>query len=599
MVQRLFRSQKSPLRLAATGLLVLLAGWLALGLGGCSLRSFRSDAAQVSEVIIATPSDPTTFNPPLNDSLYSTYVFGLTTQGLVQTNGLTGEIEPALAESWEISPDQKRIVFTLRQGLQWSDGEPLTVEDVLFSFNDVYLNEAVPTSTRNILETGDGSYPTVTPVGDRRVQFSVTQPYAPLLRNSGVTILPKHVLAPTLNERDSGGNLRFLSTWGTDTPLDQLVVNGPYQLESYEPSQRLVFKRNPHYWRRAETGETLPRIERIVMQIIESDTNQMMRFRSGELDTLTVKPEAFPLLKREEERGQFTLYNGGPEPGSRLMVFNLNQASKAGKPLVDPIKSRWFNNVLFRQAIAHGINRQQMQDNLFRGIGAIQDSPLDSQSPFYVGPEEGVPVYDYDPERSKALLQEAGFRYNNRGELLDDRGNPVVFSLLVKSEEKVRLDMTAQISQDLAKIGITANQQVVNFNTVLQKLERQDWEAYVGGFGGGNPDPHSGFNIWNSNGFLHQFNQGPRPDESDVTGWVVSDWERRIDALFAQGVQQLDDAKRKPIYAEFQRLAQEQLPFIYLVKPLQLEAVRDRLQGIQYSALGGALWNLDELTVLD
>lgn len=596
MIEQLYRPLTSRIALVLASLMAMV---VALSLNGCSLRNFRTDAAQVPQIIIATPSDPTTFNPPLNDSLFSTYVFGLTTQGLIQTNGVSGEIEPALAESWEISPDQKSITFTLRQGLKWSDGTPLTVDDVLFSFNDIYLNEAVPTSTRNILETGDGSYPTVTRAGDRQVKFTVTQPYAPLLRNSGVTLLPKHILAPTLTEPDSGGNMRFLSTWGTDTPLDQLVGNGPYQVESYEPSQRLVFKRNPHYWNKGKDGEPLPRIERIVMQIIESDTNQMLRFRSGELDSLEVKPEAFPLLKREEKRGKFTIYNGGPDFGSRLMLFNLNQASKDGKPYVDPVKSRWFNDVRFRRAIAHGINRQQMQDNIFRGIGAIQNSPLDVQSPFYAGPEEGVPVYDYDPDKAKALLQEAGFTYNNRGELQDDQGNPVEFSLLVKSEEKVRIDMAAQITQDLAKLGIQANLEVISFNTVLQKLDRQDWEAYVGGFGGGSPEPHSSFNIWSSNGFLHQFNQGPRPDEQGVTGWVVSDWEKRIDALFAQGVQELDDAKRRPIYVEFQKIAQEQLPFIYLVKPLQLEGVRDRIQGIRYSALGGAFWNLDELTVLN
>lgn len=118
----------------------------------------------------------------------------------------------------------------------------------------------------------------------------------------------------------------------------------------------------------------------------------------------------------------------------------------------------------------------------------------------------------------------------------------------------------------------------------------------MGGFGGGNPEPHSGFNIWSSTGFLHQFNQRPQ-DMTGVTGWVVSDWEKQIDQLFAQGVSELDDAKRKPIYAAFQKLAMEQLPFIYLVKPLQLEAVRDRVQTIQYSSLGGAFWNLEELTL--
>ena len=575
-----------------------VAALLAVAVGSCSPQATQEQATKQPELIIANISDPTTFNPPLNDSLFSTYVFGLTNRGLVGTHGLTGEIEPELAESWEISEDSKSIIFTLRPNLKWSDGAPLTVDDVVFTFNDVYLNEKVPTGTRNVLETGDGSYPTVTKVDERRVKFTVTQPYAPLLRNSGVALLPKHILESALEE-DDNGTLKFLSTWGTDTEPADLVVNGPYQIDTYDPSQRLIFKPNPYYWKKDEAGESLPRIQRIIMQIIESDTNQMIRFRSGELDSLEVKPEAFPLLKQEEDRGQFTVYNGGPAAGSRLMTFNLTQASKAGKPFVDPVKSRWFNNQKFRQAVAHAINRQQMQDNIFRGIGAVQDSPLDVTSPYFAGTDQGVVRYDYDVEQAKALLQAAGFTYGSDGELLDDQGNRVEFSLLVKSEEKVRVDMAAQIVQDLARVGMKANLEVLSFNTVLQQLDRNQWHAYVGGFGGGNPEPHSGFNIWSSNGFLHQFNQQPRADEEDVTGWVVSDWEKQIDALFAAGVQELDEEKRKVIYAEFQKIAQEQLPFIYLVKPLQLEAVRDRVQDVQYSSLGGAFWNLDELTVID
>ncbi len=576
---------------------LLMAAGLAIALGSCSGASLRSPDTRTSEITIANFSDPTTFNSPLNDSLFSTYVFGLIQQGLLQTNGLTGEIEPALAESWEISEDQKTIILKLRPGLRWSDGEPLTVDDVVFSFNEVYLNEDIPTGIRDILQTGDGSYPTVKKVDAQHVSISVTEPYAPLLRNSGVALLPKHIFETTLKEKDDQGNLKFFSMWGTDTEPEEIVASGPYMIDSYTPGQRLVFKANPYYWRKDENGADLPRIQRIVMQIIESDTNQMIRFRSGELDNFEVKPEAFPLLKQEEEKGGFTIYNGGPDFGSRNLSFNLNKAQdRDGKPFVDPMRSRWFNNQKFRQGVAYGLDRQRMQDNIFRGIGAIQDSALNVQSPFFAGEEDGVPAYNYDVAKAKQTLLDGGFQYNGE-QLVDDQGNPIAFTLLVKSEEKSRVDMASQIAQDLGALGMDVNLQVVSFNTVLQNLQARRWEAYVGGFGGGNPEPHSGFNIWNSGGALHQFNQGPIPGQDPIVGWEVSDWEKQIDALFAAGVQQLDDEKRKPIYAEFQKVAQEQLPFIYLVKPLTLEAVRDRVQGVQYSALGGAFWNLDELTV--
>ena len=583
--------------LPLTGALVLFCSFT---LTGCSLNQFKTEAAQVSQLVFVSPSDPSTFNAPINSSLYSTYVFGFINEGLVSQNGLTTELEPALAESWEISDDQKQIIFTLRKDLKWSDGEPITADDVVFTYNDVYLNEKVPTGTRDILRIGSqGAFPSVTKVDERRVKFTVPEPFAPFLRFAGgISILPKHALQEAINTTDEDGDLKFLSTWGTDTDPRKIVGAGQYRMVSYTPSQRVVFERNPYYWRQDEQGRQQPYIERLILQIIESDDNQLIRFRSGELDSLDVKAEQFRLLKREEKRGKYTIYNGGPEAGTRSLSFNLTKArNESGEPFVDPVKSSWFNSLAFRQAVAHAIDRETMKNNIYRGLGEVQHSPIWSQNPFYFSPEEGLKTYEYSPEKAKQLLLNAGFQYNPQGELLDWNGKRVRFTILVKAEEKTRVDAAVQIQQDLSKIGIKADLQVVNFNVVLQKLFSRDWEVYVGGFGGGSIDPHSGFNIWYSRGSSHQFNQAPQPGEPPITGWEASDWELEIDRLFQAGVRELDEDKRKEIYGQFQQVIAEQVPFIYLVNQLTFSAVRDRVENIKYSALGGAFWNLHELTV--
>jgi len=567
---------------------------------GCSANQLRASEAQVSQVVFASPSDPSTFNAPLNDSLYSNIVYGLIHNSLLTTNGVTGELEPELAESWEISPDQKRIVFTLREGLKWSDGEPLTAEDVEFSFRDIYLNEAVPTGLRDILRIGDtGAFPAVRKLNDRQIEFTTPEPFAPFLRYSGgIQILPAHALRESIETQDANGSLKFLTIWGTDTDVKQIVGAGQYVMESYTPGQRLVFVRNPHYWRKDAAGNPQPYIERIIVQMIGSEDSQLISFRSGELDDISVKPEQFQLLKLEENKGNYSIYNGGPESGSRFVTFNLNKAKdQNGRPFVNPMRSRWFNTLEFRQAVAHAIDRQRMRDTTYQGLGELQDSPLDSQNPFYLSPQEGLPVYDYDPDRAKALLEQGGFKYNALGQLQDPEGNPVRFTLLVKSEETSRVRVASQIKDNLEAIGMKVDLQVIAFNSVIQKLQRRDWEAYVGGFAGGGLEPHSGFNIWSSQGTLHQFNQGPLPGEPPLTEWEPTTWEREIDRLFTEGVKELDDQKRKAIYGRFQQIAQEQLPFIHLVNPLSLEAVRDRIEGVQFTALGGAFWNLYELKV--
>ncbi|NES19747.1 MAG: ABC transporter substrate-binding protein [Symploca sp. SIO3E6] len=581
----------------ASCLLVLVLSSLLI-LTGCSSTQSKTQTAQVSQLVFSSPSNPNTFNYPLNESAFS--VFGYIYDGLITENGLTAELEPALAESWEISEDQKRITFTLREGLQWSDGEPLTADDVVFSYNEVYLNEKVSTGIRDILRIGEtGAFPSVQKLDKLRVEFSVPEPFAPFLRYAGgIPILPAHALRESVNTTDANGNLKFITTWGTDTDPKTIVGNGPYRMVSYTPSQRVIFERNPYYWRNDAQGNPQPYIERIVLQIIENSDTQFLTFRSGGLDSLAVAPEAYGLLKKSEERGQYTIYNGGPSSDSRFVGFNLNKArNEKGQPYVDPIKSRWFNTLAFRQAVAYGIDRETMKNTTYRGLGELQHSPLGVSNPFYLSPEEGLKTYSYQPEKAKQLLLDAGFQYNSQGQLLDGDGNQVRFTLLVKAEEKSRVDAAVQIQQDLGKLGMQADLQVINFNVVVQKLSSRNWEAYVGGFGGGGTEPHSGFNIWYTRGTLHQFNQSPQPGEPPIEGWEPSDWELEIDRLFQQGAQELDESKRKEIYGQFQQIVAEQVPFFYLVNSLSLQAVRDRIENIKFSALGGAFWNLYELRI--
>lgn len=573
---------------------------VAIALGGCAPSQFRTEAAQVPQLVMSTLSDPKTFNYPLNQEWPN--VFSFIYEGLVDANGITGEIEPALAESWEISEDKRRVVFTLRPNLRWSDGEPLTAADVLFSFRDVYLNEAIPTDERDGLKIGEsGALPTIRQLDERRVEFLLPEPFAPFLRSIASYILPAHILRESVFTKDSQGNPKFLSTWDTDTPPSQIVGNGPYRIESYSTGQRVIFRRNPYYWRRDAEGNAMPYIERIVWQIVESSDTQLLKFRSGDLDNSDrLSPEDFALLKREERRGKFTIYNGGPRSGTNFISFNLNRAKRTnGQPLIDPVKSRWFNTLEFRQAVAHAIDRQTMLNNTFRGIGQPQNSPVSVQSPYYLSPEEGLKVYDYNPKRAKELLLSAGFRYNPQGQLLDAEGNRVRFTLITNAENKTRVSMGAQVKQDLANIGIQVDFAPISFNTLTEKLTTaRDWECYLLGFTGG-VEPHNGANVWMSQGGLHSFNQGPQPGQPPLIGWALTSWEREIDRLFIQGAQELDEAKRKAIYAKFQQIVQEQLPAIYLVNPLALSATRNHVKGIKFSGLDprGSLWNLYELKV--
>ena len=582
--------------------LVLLIFVLAIALTSCSPAQFKSQAAQVPQVVVSVPSDPKTFNYLLSQE--SPNVFGLTLKGLTTANG-AGEIQPELAESWQISQDKKRIVFTLRSGLKWSDGQPLTADDVVFTYEDLVLNKQIPNQYRDYLQIGTGeAFPKVRKIDERRIEFILPEPFAPFLRTTAaptdaVAILPKHALIESVKTKDSKGNPKFLSTWGTNTDPNKIIVNGPYRIESYTPGQRVVFRRNPHYWRKDAQGKSQPYIERIVWQIVENTDTSLLQFRSGGLDALGVSGANFSLLKHEEKRGNFTIHNGGPAFGTTFIAFNLNKGQRNGRPLVDPIKSRWFNTVAFRQAIAYALDRRTMINNLFRGLGEPQNSPIDIQTPYYLSPQQGLKVYDYNPEQAKKLLSGAGFKSNAQGQLFDADGNRVRFTLWAPAGGRTSDAIGTQIKQDLSKIGIRVDFHPIAFNVIVEKLSNSlDWDCYLGALTGG-IEPNQGANVWLPEGTLHTFNQKPQTGEQSITGWETADWEREIGRLYIEGAKESDENKRKAIYAQTQRLSQEYLPYIYLVNPLSLAAVRDRIQGIKLSALGGPLWNIYELKVVD
>lgn len=575
---------------------------VAIAFSACNPANFKSPAAQTSQLVISVLSDPQTFNYALNQQLPN--VFGLTFKGLTTING-KGEIEPELAQSWTISADKKRIVFNLRPGLKWSDGKPLTADDVVFTYNDIAFNKEISTDIRDYLKVGvSGALPKVQKINYRQVEFILPEPFSPFFSTttgdstSAIAILPKHALQASVKAKDSEGNPRFMTTWGTDTDPKKIITNGPYTIESYNPSQRLVFRKNSNYWRKDKQGNSQPYIEKVIWQIVESTDTSLLQFRSGGLDIVGASPVNFSLLKKEENRGKFTIYNGGPAYGQSFITFNLNKGRRNGKPLVDPIKSRWFNTVEFRQAVSYAIDRQSIINNIFRGLGEPQNSPIDVQSKYYLSPQDGLKVYNYNLEKAKELLLKAGFKYNNN-QLLDADNNRVRFTLLTSAGGRTGEVMGAQIKQDLSKIGIQVDLNAIAFTVLGEKLHNTlDWECYFGGLIGSGVDPNDGANVWLTEGGLHSFNQGAQAGEEPIEGRVIADWEQEIANLYIKGAQEFDEAKRKAIYDETQRITQEYLPYIYLVNPLSMAAIRDRIQGVKFSALG-AFWNIYELKVDD
>lgn len=572
-------------------ILVFFIAIASFDLTGCSELIAQSSSSNIPQIVDAILSDPKTFNPVLSSDATSTAVGSMLFDGLITENPITGETEPALAESWTVSDDNLEIIFTLRKNLKWSDNQPLTADDVIFTFNELYLNDAIPSGAKDTLRVGESQQlPKVEKLNDLQIKFTLPEPFAPFFSTIGKSILPRHILKPTIDKKDAQGTPLFMSTWSVDTPPNKIVANSAYQIQEYSNAQRIIFAANPNYWKIGENNAQLPKIKRVVWQIVESTDTSFLQFRSGGLDSLSVSPEFFSLLKKEEQRGNFTIYNGDAAYGDVFITFNLNQGKRKGKSLVDPIKSQWFNDVRFRQAIAYSIDRQNMINNIYRGLGQPQNSPISIQSPFY---DATLPGYNYDLVKAKELFKAAGFTYNKQQQLIDRNGNRVTFTLNTNAGNKIREAMGSQIKEDLSKVGIQVNFKPLAFNLILDRLDNTlQWDCILLGLTGGN-EPNNGANVWYPNGDIHMFNQYKK----DLEQRTISDWEKQIEQLYIQAARELDQAKRKAIYQEVQQIVAQQLPFIYLVNPLSLGAVRNQIKPIEYSALGGAFWNLPELTI--
>ena len=182
---------------------------------------------------------------------------------------------------------------------------------------------------------------------------------------------------------------------------------------------------------------------------------------------------------------------------------------------------------------------------------------------------------------------------------MDTAGNPVRFVLSAPAGSVASDAMISQIKQDLEKIGITVDIQTISFPALVDKLNNTlDWECIIIALTGG-VEPNSGANIWRPEGRLHMFNLAAQPGQTPIEGREVDDWEVEIGRLYTQAARELDDDKRKAIYAQTQQLTQEYLPVIFMINPLAMAAVRNRVEGVQYTALGSVLWNVHELKISD
>lgn len=526
---------------------------------------------------------PKTFNPFNTKDNISAMMSEVMYDGLLTTHPVTGQPIPKLAKSFSVNGND--YIIHLRHGIKWSDGKPITADDVVFTWQNIIFDGFGNTSTRDSIII-DGKLPTVKKIDDYTVEFKTPQPFAPFIRMLSTPIAPKHIFEPAVKK----GKEYFETFLSTNIDPKILVTSGAFKLKEYVPAQRVVFERNPNYYMINKNNQKLPYLDKLVYLIVGDINNEVLKFEGGELDTIGLQGANVARFKELEKHSNFKVYNLGPDTGTMFVSFNLNnRKDKNGKYFVDLKKQRWFQDKNFRQAVDYAIDRKNMVLNIANGLAA----PLytaESLNSIYLN--KNLKPYDRNIEQSKDLLKKSGYWWDKKGHLMDKFGNHVEFNLFTNAGNTEREAIGVMVKQDLEDLGMKINFKPIEFNSLVNKLvNTSDWDIVIMGLTGSPLEPNGGKNVWMSNGTLHMFNQRP-------AGYTKDDrypWEKELDYLYTQGALATTFEARKKFYDEYQKIVYEEKPFVYIYSPLRITAIRTKFKNVFPTSLGGVTYNIEEI----
>ncbi len=492
--------------------------------------STESEIAYGDIIIEGSIGDASNLIPILSSDSTSHDIASMIFNGLVKYDRNMNVVGD-LAESWEVSEDGLEIVFNLKRGVRWHDGQPFTAEDVLFTYN-LTIDPNTPTAyAGDFLRVEKAQV-----IDPYTFKVKYKEPFAPALTSWGASILPKHLL-----EKEDITK----TTFGRNP-----VGTGPYLFKEWKTGEKIVLVSNQDYF------EGRPRIDGYVMRIIPDMATMFLELRAKGIDRMGLTPLQYT---RQTEnnlfRKNFNKY--------RYLSFSY---SYLGYNLENPT----FQDRRVRQAISYAINKQEIVEGVLLGLGQEASGPFKPGTWPY---NAKVRQYSYDPQKAKDLLAEAGWKDSDGDGKLDRNGKPLTFEIITNQGNEVRAKCAEIIQRRLADIGITVKIRVIEWAAFINDfINKKRFDATILGWTI-SLDPDL-YDVWHSS--------KTSPGELNF----ISFSNEEVDNLLEKGRSTFDQVKRKACYDRIQEILAEEQPYTFLYVPDALPIVSSRFKGIDPAPIG-------------
>jgi len=493
------------------------------------------DTTEDSVLTVGIVEPSGNFNPAYYSSSYDGYVVDLVFQPLI-TRDFEGNWIGEAAEDWEISEDGTTYTFTLREGNTFSDGEPVTAEDVVFTYmliSDPSYTGRYGSVAKDLLgydEFANGEteeFPGVVALDENTVQFTFKEALRLNIENLTMSIMPKHYY---------GENYSIGNTEPVQEKNAEPLGSGPYIMAEYQPAEYVYMDRNPNY-----IFDDQYQINEIIMKVVEM-TTEMNELLTGSVDVLAgqIDPENIKAAKEDENIN----LNEYPRSGYGYVKTNNAYGPTAEKEV--------------RQALYYSFNLKEFVDNYFKGYASTQFHPY-SQVSWVIDDEflASLPDYSFDLEKAKQILDDAGWTVGDSGYREKD-GEVLELFILAMPEHDLLDTLIPMWERDWGnELKIKLNISYEEFNSILDTViyasddNVEEWSMFFLATTITSYDPHG---IVES--YFHSRNIGSGKDNTSRYS------NPEIDALLDEGEKIMDQEEAKPIYQEIGRKLTEDAAFM-------------------------------------